>query len=139
MPTCLIVDDIELVRRVLRQVLTTLGFEVREAESADAALELCDDAMPDLVLLDSIMPGLSAHEFVLAVRARRHGALPCIIYCTTNADVVPIARMMASGCNDFLLKPFDQRDLVERLHAHHLDVRAAANPGRSGALETARP
>lgn len=138
MPTCLIVDDIELVRRVLHHILTALGFEVREAESADAALDLCDDAMPDLVLLDSLMPGLSAHEFVLALRARRHGGFPCIIYCTTNADVVAIARMMASGCNDFLLKPFDRRDLVERLHAHNLAVPAEADQGRSGALVSVR-
>ncbi|HRK17782.1 MAG TPA: response regulator [Hyphomicrobiaceae bacterium] len=138
MPTCLIVDDIELIRRVLRHMLTSLGFEVREADSADAALELCDHAMPDLVLLDWQMPGLSAHEFVLALRARRHGSFPRIIYCTTNADVVAIARMMASGCNDFLLKPFDRRDLVGRLEAHNLAVPADADTGRSGALVTVR-
>lgn len=120
MKSCLIVDDLELVRRVLSTISQKLGFSVREADSADAALLACRQVMPDLILLDWEMAGLPAHEFILALRSRRRGGHPIVIYCTTNSDAPTIARMMASGANDFLLKPFELEDLAERLRVHGL-------------------
>lgn len=117
MKSCLIVDDLDLVRRVVSQMAVKLGFEVSEAESADEALAVCERAMPDLIVLDWKMPGLSAHEFVLALRAKRRGAHPHVIYMTTGTDAADITRMLASGANDFLLKPFARADFEERLSA----------------------
>ena len=117
MKTCLIVDDSDVVRRVLGLMLKAIEFEVVEAASADEALAICDRGLANLVLLDWQMPGLSSYDFLKAFRSRPGGDAAHIIYCTTQNDTLVLARHMTAGASDYLLKPFDRGDLVARLTA----------------------
>ena len=65
----LVVDDSRLQRRILASSLKKWGFEVIEAESGEAAMEICSGNLPDLVLSDWVMPGMSGVEFCEAFRA----------------------------------------------------------------------
>ena len=65
----LVVDDSDVIRKVARRVLEDLNYMVIEAESGPAALEQCARAMPSVILLDWLMPGMSGHEFMAALRA----------------------------------------------------------------------
>ena len=111
MKTCLIVDDSRVIRKVSRHILETLGFAVEEAENGKLALDACDAAMPDVVLLDWNMPVMTGIEFLVHLRQRPGGDRPKVVFCTTENDVAHIARALHAGANEYIMKPFD-KDIV---------------------------
>ena len=85
----LVVDDSRAQRRILTASLTRWGFDVREADSGEVALGICDDYAPDLVLSDWMMPGMTGLEFCRAFRDMPRDA------CLTYEDVeVPPGRLI---------------------------------------------
>ena len=70
----LVVDDSDVIRKVARRVLEDMNYLVLEAESGQAALEQCARAMPEIILLDWHMPGMSGHDFLAALRGAPLGA-----------------------------------------------------------------
>jgi two-component system, chemotaxis family, chemotaxis protein CheY len=64
MKTCLVVDDSSVVRKIARRILEGLEFEVTEAEDGSKALEVCQQKLPDAVLLDWNMPVMDGFEFM---------------------------------------------------------------------------
>lgn len=115
MKLCLVVDDASVIRKIARHILESMRFTVAEAETAQQALELCRDEMPDLVLLDWQMPGSSAIETIAGIRAIRSDRRAVIVYCTTEYDSVDISRAFAAGADTFLMKPFDRQSLDAKL------------------------
>lgn len=115
MKRCLVVDDASVIRKVSRVFLEDYGYEVTEAESAQEALEACKSRAPDLIMLDWHMPGLSAMEFLTALRVSLSGKRPIIVYCTTENDPADISRAFAAGADDYLLKPFDRDTFMTKL------------------------
>ena len=112
MKTCLIVDDSRVIRKVSRHILETLGFAVEEAENGKLALDACEAAMPDVVLLDWNMPVMDGLEFLAQLRKLDGGDAPKVVFCTTENDVGHIARAIRAGANEYIMKPFD-REIVE--------------------------
>jgi two-component system chemotaxis response regulator CheY len=113
MKQCLIVDDSSVVRKVARRILEDLQFAVSEAEDGQKALDMCREAMPDLILLDWQMPVMNGIEFLAALRKQTDGgAAPKVVFCATENDVANITKAMRAGADDYLMKPFD-RDIVE--------------------------
>ncbi|MBI5766229.1 MAG: response regulator [Verrucomicrobia bacterium] len=110
--TALIVDDVAINRHVLRDLLQPLGFELQEADSGEAALDL---ALPELVFLDLRMPGLGGLEFARRVRARPGGDRAKIIAMSASVLVFKKSDALAAGCDDFLPKPFREADLLARI------------------------
>jgi len=113
--SCLVTDDSATVRRVARELLTSLGFEVDEAENGQVALDKCLQRMPDVVLLDWNMPVMNGLEFLKALRHSEGGRAPAVVFCTTETDVDHIQRAMANGANEYLMKPFDKESLISKL------------------------
>ena len=72
--TCLVVDDSAVIRKVARRIIETLGIRVAEAEDGEAALRICADAMPDVILLDWNMPNMDGYAFLQALRKAEGGA-----------------------------------------------------------------
>ena len=107
MKTCLIVDDSRVIRKVSRHILETLGFAVDEAENGKAALDACEAAMPDVVLLDWNMPVMTGIEFLVHLRQRPGGDKPKVVFCTTENDVAHIREAIAAGADEYVMKPFD--------------------------------
>ncbi len=110
MKHCMVVDDSDVIRKVARAFLERMGYMVTEAENGDDCLKRCDVAMPDLILLDWHMPGMTAVETLTALRRMQEQANrePVIVYMTTENDDDDIARAKNAGANDCLLKPFDR-------------------------------
>lgn len=115
MKRCLVVDDASVIRKVSRVFLEDYGYEVAEAESAQEALNACKARVPDMILLDWHLPGLSAMEFLNALRVSLSGKRPIIVYCTTENDPADISRAFAAGADDYLLKPFDRDTFMSKL------------------------
>jgi two-component system chemotaxis response regulator CheY len=114
MKTCLVVDDSQVVRKVAARILESLKIQVIEAESAQRALELCQQDLPDTILLDFHMPGMGTVEFLSSLRALPGGKSPFVVYCTTENDSADISRTIAAGADDFILKPFDRKSLTAK-------------------------
>lgn len=118
---CLVVDDSDVIRKVAVHFLASYQAEATEAGNGEAALTACDAAMPDLILVDWHMPAMSGFEFITGLRQRPKGDRPYVIYCTTENDPREIARALAAGANDYLMKPFDQASF-------HAKIRQALAP-----------
>ena len=112
MKTCLVVDDSSVIRKVARRILEGLQFTISEAEDGQQAIECCRREMPDAVLLDWNMPVMDGYDFLKALRRMPGGERPKVVFCTTENDVVHIARALHAGANEYIMKPFD-REIVE--------------------------
>lgn len=112
MKKCLVVDDSSVIRKVARRILEGLQFDISEAEDGQQALDHCRRAMPDAVLLDWNMPVMDGYEFLKALRRLPGGNEPRVVFCTTENDVVHIARALHAGANEYIMKPFD-KEIVE--------------------------
>jgi DNA-binding response OmpR family regulator len=115
-PLVLIVDDDEMIRRLVRTVLEADDFEVIEAKNGEQALAIMDDKAPAVVVLDVMMPGLNGVE---VCRQLDHGHVKVIIL-TARDDAELADECMEAGADAFLTKPFSSiqlLDLVEDLLA----------------------
>ncbi len=112
MHTCLVVDDSRVVRKVARRILENKGFNVREAEDGQVALESCRQSMPDSVLLDWNMPVMNGIEFLRALRLEFGPDKPPVMFCTTENDISFIQEAIANGAQEFIMKPFDEEILL---------------------------
>ena len=110
--TCLVVDDSRVVRKVARRILESQGFEVREAEDGQVALNACRASMPDSVLLDWNMPVMNGIEFLKALRKEFGPEQPPVMFCTTENDVSFIEQAIEHGAQEFIMKPFDEAILL---------------------------
>ena len=106
-PTCLIVDDSRVVRKVARRILEANGYNVAEAENGSDALDHCRRVLPRCVLLDWNMPVMNGLEFLHLLRAEFGGAGPIVIFCTTQNQVSEMAMALKSGAQEYIMKPFD--------------------------------
>ncbi|MFA6279789.1 MAG: response regulator [Bdellovibrionales bacterium] len=107
MKSCLLVDDSRVIRKVARQIFEALDFACEEAENGQMALEACQKAMPDVILLDWNMPVMDGMEFLRALRKMANGGESVVVFCTTENDMKHIQDAMASGANEYIMKPFD--------------------------------
>lgn len=117
-PFVLIVDDDEVIRRLVRITLPQDDYEFLEAEDGDHALELSNGGAPALVVLDWRMPGRNGGE-VLAELKSRHPHTP-VIMLTAERNAAPREVSERLGADAFLTKPFSPLELlatVERLLA----------------------
>ena len=115
MTHCLIVDDSRVIRTVARRICEELHFTVVEAEEGMAALRAAREKMPDIILLDWSIPGMTGLEFVRSLRAQPEGARPIILVAATELDPGEIGHAVAAGMDDYLMKPFDRQTLAAKL------------------------
>ena len=101
----LVVDDELEVRLVLREFLSARGYTVTLADSGRAALAALDEADPQVVLLDVMMPEMDGVETLKRLHEVRPG-LP-VIMVTANADIGTTSKLLALGAADYIPKPFD--------------------------------
>lgn len=111
----LVVDDVEVNRNLLRDILTPLGFELELAANAIGALELIAAGRFDAIILDLRMPGMDGLELTRRIRTHNDTPKPTIIL--TSASVLSFDPQVAfeAGCDDFLPKPFREDELLTLL------------------------
>ena len=111
-PTCLVVDDSRVVRKVARRILEAHGYIVAEAENGQDALAVCQRELPRCVLLDWNMPVMNGLAFLRALRAEFGADDPKVIFCTTENEVAQMAAAIESGAQEYIMKPFDEAILT---------------------------
>lgn len=110
----LVVDDEPRMIRFIRLNLEHDGFEVHEAVSGQEALEQMRDVMPDLILLDVMMPGLDGFETLEMIR--EISTVP-VIMLTAKGEVEDRVRGLELGADDYISKPFSPAELSSRVKA----------------------
>jgi DNA-binding response OmpR family regulator len=110
----LVVDDDPKIVTLVRAYLVRNGFEVITARSGREALEVAERTMPDLVVLDLMLPEVDGLEVTRELRAR--GGVP-ILMLTARGSVVDRVRGLAQGADDYLPKPFAPSEMVARVQS----------------------
>lgn len=108
----LVVDDNEANLRLINAVLKTRGYELLEATSGEAALEVLASQQPSLVLMDVQMPGLSGIDVAREIRAMPALAELPLIAITAMAMKGDREEILAAGFNDYLAKPYKMGELL---------------------------
>jgi signal transduction histidine kinase/CheY-like chemotaxis protein/ligand-binding sensor domain-containing protein len=117
----LVVDDKPLGRQVLVKLLHPLGFELREAENGREAVTLWEKWHPHLIWMDIRMPVLNGDEAAKLIKSKPKGDETIIIALTASILEDAKSEIIASGCDDFMQKPFRESDIFE-LMTRHLGV-----------------
>jgi DNA-binding response OmpR family regulator len=115
--TILVVDDEAMARTLLRLVLARGGFQVREAEDGYDALRKVEAELPDLVLLDVMMPGLDGFEVCTALRGAEKTAVLPILMLSAKTDPASINKGLQVGATSYLTKPLPPDELLDAIHA----------------------
>jgi two-component system, chemotaxis family, chemotaxis protein CheY len=114
---CLIVDDSAVIRKVARRILDGAGYYMSEASSGAEGWRLCRNTMPDVLLLDYLLPDMGALEFIESLRRSTQGPLPQILLCTPYLDVPRIMKAKRAGATGYVMKPFDRGQLLAAFQA----------------------
>ncbi|SON54104.1 Phosphate regulon transcriptional regulatory protein PhoB [Hartmannibacter diazotrophicus] len=117
MPKVLIVEDEEPVSLLLRYNLEAEGFEVESADRGDDAEVRLREIVPDLVLLDWMLPGLSGIELCRRLRQREETSRVPIIMLTARGEESERIRGLGTGADDYVVKPFSVQELIARIKA----------------------
>lgn len=118
----LVAEDHWTNRRLLVKLLTSLGFEVQEAENGQQAVSLWQSWQPHLILMDMRMPVIDGYEATRQIKTAVSGPATVIIALTASAFEEDRAAILACGCEDFVRKPFQEQVLLEKM-GEHLGVR----------------
>jgi two-component system KDP operon response regulator KdpE len=111
----LVVDDEMQITRVLRAALSAQGYDVRTANEPEEALRLVHDWLPDLIITDLMMPGMTGIELSRAVRAKSD--IPILVLSVRDQERTKIEALDA-GADDYVTKPFSTQELLARVRAH---------------------
>ena len=114
-PLCLIVDDSRVIRRMAGDILKALGLRTAEAEHGGKAVEFCRTTVPDMVLLDWNMPEMDGITCLRALRAMDLNPRPVVVMCTTENSVSKIREALEAGADEYIMKPYDQEVLLDKL------------------------
>jgi two-component system, cell cycle response regulator DivK len=112
----LIVEDQDDNRRILRDLLSSAGFDLIEATTGAEGVRLAESHRPDLILMDIQMPVLDGYEATRRLKAQpelRH--IPIIVvtsYALSGDDI----KARAAGADDYVTKPFSPRQLLAKIH-----------------------
>ncbi|MFZ4843590.1 MULTISPECIES: MtrAB system response regulator MtrA [Mycetocola] len=111
-PRILVVDDDTALAEMIGIVLRTEGFEPEFCADGAAAVDAFHEHKPDLVLLDLMLPGMDGIE--ICTRLRQESGVP-IIMLTAKSDTADVVKGLESGADDYIVKPFNPKELVARV------------------------
>jgi DNA-binding response OmpR family regulator len=119
----LVVEDDPDARKVLSLILKLDGFEVTTASGGAEAIQMLQADVPDLLLLDVMMPHMDGYEVCHQVRSNPATSSVAVIMLSGKADPESVRRGLEAGANDFLAKPIKPSSLTKHIRA--ITLRAA--------------
>ena len=113
MPTILLADDNDDSREIYRTLFEVAGYRVLEAANGVAALDVVEAEVPDVIMLNLVMPHLDGHGVLEELRAQPHTEdIPCLVF-TGDARFEQMGRAVHSGADAFLTKPAEPREVLQ--------------------------
>jgi len=112
-PSILIVDDQPDLRLLIQLTLSGTGYGVREAADGEAALAACAEQVPDIVLLDVMLPGIDGYEVCRRLKADARTCTAFVVLMTAGHQETERVRAEQAGADRYLAKPFSPAKLLE--------------------------
>lgn len=113
----LVIDDEPNIVQTLQDRLEMNEYEVVTAGNGREGLEKFEQEKPDVILLDVIMPIMDGHEMLEKLRKQSDGQDVSVIMLTARSQTQDIARANACGIDDYIVKPFDLSELLEKIES----------------------
>ena len=126
-PQILLVEDEPAQREILAYNLESEGFDVRRAENGEEAILLVAEALPDLIILDWMMPLLSGIEVCRQLKTREDTRNIPVIMLSARSEEVDTVRGLETGADDYVVKPYSMRELMARVRTQLRRVRPASS------------
>jgi len=117
-PNILIVDDVPANLKVLGEILKGEGYKVRPVPSGALALQVAEKEMPDLILLDIMMPEMDGYEVCRRMKENPLLREIPIIFISALNETTDIVKALKSGGVDYITKPFKAEEVTARVNAH---------------------
>ena len=111
----LVVEDTEDNRQIIRDLLSSVGYELIEAVDGTEGVAMAQSHHPDLILMDIQLPGMDGYEATRRIRAVPELAGVPIIAVTSYALSGDEAKTRAAGCDGYVAKPFSPRQLLAKI------------------------
>lgn len=121
----LVIDDDQQMLELISQLLEREGYDIQTADSAEDALRIVQSQVPDLFIVDAILPGIDGITLCRHFRRNSRTKDRPILIVTGHDSPFNVTDALAAGADDFILKPFAVRELTARLRAH---LRRVAQP-----------
>lgn len=113
----LVAEDERNLAEALSFLMQRAGFEVTIARDGPSTVEAARRIKPDIIVLDIMLPGFDGFEVVSALKSQTPEHVPRIIMLTAKGHEKDKRRALELGVDDYITKPFSNRDVVERVHA----------------------
>jgi two-component system cell cycle response regulator DivK len=111
----LVIEDQEDNRRIVRDLLTSVGYELIEAVTGEEGVTMAEASLPDLILMDIQLPGLDGYEATRRIKANpalRHIPIIAVTSYALSGDDI---KAHEAGCNAYIAKPFRPRALLAKI------------------------
>ncbi len=115
MTVCLVVDDSTTQRKLMKKIAESCGVDVTEAKNGLDALKQCEENVPDIIILDINMPGMSGLEFLNSLREMPKEYSPYIIVCSANINTDDIVAAVKAGADAYHCKSTDIDNLRSKI------------------------
>jgi CheY-like chemotaxis protein len=115
MQNILVIDDSDDIRMVVVKTLASFGYTTREAKDGLEGIQMALNEQPDLIMCDVTMPGMDGYRTLAAIRELPVIASIPFIFMTARVGREDLRRAMASGADDYLIKPFEPEELIEAI------------------------
>jgi two-component system cell cycle response regulator DivK len=111
----LLIEDQEDNRRIVRDLLTSVGYELIEAVTGEEGVTLAERHRPDLILMDFLLPGLNGYDATRLIKAQPALRQIPIIAVTSYALSGDDVKALEAGCDAYIAKPFSPRELLAKI------------------------
>jgi two-component system, cell cycle response regulator DivK len=111
----LVIEDQEDNRRILRDLLTSVGYELIEAVTGEEGVTLAERHRPDLILMDILLPGLNGYDATRLIKAQPALRQIPIIAVTSYALSGDDTKALEAGCEAYVTKPYSPRQLLAKI------------------------
>ncbi len=117
MASCMVLDDSSVIRKVARRIIEDAGYSVMDASDGHEALQMCREQIPDMIIIDWMMPNMSGLEFIQSFKAAfgDRGNNTALVYCTHELDLSAMTKAKRAGATHFIMKPFDRKGIHKKL------------------------
>jgi two-component system phosphate regulon response regulator PhoB len=125
-PSVLVVEDEAAQLEVLTYNLEAEGFQVTKTDNGDDAMVLVDEAQPDIILLDWMLPGISGIEICRRLKANNRTRNVPVIMLSARSEEVDKVRGLETGADDYMVKPYSVVELMARVRTQLRRTRPGA-------------